>query len=255
MKALIIEDEPLAARHLIRILQENAPSIEIEGPLDSVAAARQWLAANEEPQLIFSDIQLADGLSFEIFETHPVKAPIIFTTAFDEYTLRAFKVNGIDYLLKPIQQEEVLKALEKFHDLTVQQRSAVEDMATSLRQALAMMQRQYKSRFVLKKGEQLFTLATLDVAFFYADDKLTFARTFDGKRHHIEQTLDQLELLLDPKDFFRINRKYLVSLSSIRKMVSYSNSRLRVELTACEDPEPVIVARQRMGEFKDWLDG
>lgn len=251
MTVLLIEDEPEAASHLSRLLKEIKPGISINGPIDSVQVAVKWFGTNPMPDLVFMDIQLADGLSFEIFNHVRVDAPVIFTTAFNEYALKAFKVNSIDYILKPLDREEVAAAFRKYESLTGG--STQTRLLESIGNAMQMMTKRYKERFVIKVGEHLRSVEVAEILFLYSLEKTTFAQTSDNRKHVLDFTLDQLEGLLDPAKFFRINRKYIVSMAAIKDMISFTNSRLKLVLKNCEDND-VIVARERVQEFKDWMD-
>jgi DNA-binding LytR/AlgR family response regulator len=251
MKVLLIEDEPEAASHLRRLLGDIKPGMTVEGPIDSVKSAITWFKSNPQPDLVFMDIQLADGSSFEIFNQVEVKAPVIFTTAFNEYALKAFKVNSIDYILKPPDKEEVAAAFRKYEVLTgvVGQARLLENIGN----AMQMMTKKYKERFVIKVGEHLRSVEVGEIQFFYSLEKTTFAQTADNRKHVLDFTLEQLEDLLDPRLFFRINRKYIISMPAIRDMISYTNSRLKLVVKNCDDDD-VIVARERVQLFKEWLD-
>lgn len=251
MKVLIVEDESMAAKRLSQLLQKLEPEIEILDQLDSVKSAVKWLKENKA-DLLFFDIQLADGLSFEIFNQVEVNTPVIFTTAFDEYAIKAFKVNSIDYLLKPIDPEELEHALEKFHQ-NFQKEEPDTPNLSMLEQAMKMLTQQYKERFVVKIGEHIHTVEVKYTAYFFSQDKATFLVTEEKKRYIIDFTLEELEGLLDPKQFFRINRKFLISLRGVKDIVSYSNSRLRIILKQSDDMD-AIVSRERVQEFKKWLD-
>lgn len=252
MKVLIIEDEPLAAARLKKLLSEINSSIEVLHILDTIRSSVKWFSENESPQLIFMDIQLADGLSFEIFENTKIDAPVIFTTAYDEYALKAFKVNSIDYILKPIDAESLKIAFQKYEILT----SSVSSRETLLERvgvAMQMLTKKYKERFVTKVGEHLRFIDVDEIFYFYSADKVTFCVTKDNRKHILDFTLDQLDELVDPSQFCRINRKYIVSISGITDVVSHTNSRLKLVLKASDDND-VIVARERVQNFKDWLD-
>ncbi len=251
MRVLIIEDEPQAATRLSRLVAALQPDWEIADTLDSVKRSVDWLSKNG-CDLILMDIQLADGLSFEIFDRIVVTAPVIFTTAYNEYALKAFKVNSIDYLLKPVDQAELQAALNKYHSLTLTAYGS-EKMMESIRYAMQMLTKKYKERFVIKVGEHLKSVEVGEILFFFSLEKTTFAQTMDGRKHILDFTLDQLDGLLDPSRFFRINRKYIVSVTAIKDMISYTNSRLKLVLKTSDD-EDVIVARERVQEFKNWLD-
>ena len=198
------------------------------------------------------DIQLADGVSFEIFEQCEVKSPVIFTTAYDEYALKAFKVNSIDYILKPVDEEELKSALKKYHGL-VSGGTPFTNTLESIGQAIQMLTKKYKTRFVIKVGEHLKAVEVADILFFQSVEKATYCQTREGRRSLLDFTLDELEEVLDPGQFFRINRKYIVSASAIQDIVSYTNSRLRLNLKNSADKD-VIVARERVQEFREWLD-
>jgi DNA-binding LytR/AlgR family response regulator len=199
------------------------------------------------------DIQLADGISFSIFDQVEVNVPVIFTTAYDEYALKAFKVNSIDYLLKPIDEEGLRAAVKKYDSITSSRSMAPDKMMESINLAMQMLSKKYKERFVIKVGEHLKSVEVGEILFFFSLEKTTFAQTMDGRKHILDFTLDQLEELLDPKKYFRINRKYIISVDSIQDMISYTNSRLKLVLKDSDDPD-VIVARERVQEFKEWLD-
>lgn len=251
MKVLIVEDESMAAKRLSSLLNKLEPEIEILDQLDSVKTAVKWLSEHQA-DLLFFDIQLADGLSFEIFNQIKISTPIIFTTAFDEYAIQAFKVNSIDYLLKPIDPEELQNALDKFHQNF---RKAVPQQPNLalLEQAMQMMTKQYKERFVVKIGEHIHTIPVSEAAYFFSQDKATFLVTAEKKRYIIDYTLEEVEGLINPQEFFRINRKYLISLQAVKDIVSYSNSRLRIILSQSDDMD-AIVSRERVQDFKKWLD-
>lgn len=251
MKVLIVEDESMAAKRLTNLLLKLEPDIEILDQLDSVKTAVKWLSTNKA-DLLFFDIQLADGLSFEILNQVNIQTPIIFTTAFDEYAIKAFKVNSIDYLLKPIDPEELKHALEKFHQNFKQPEPQQPNMAM-LEQAMKMLTKQYKERFVVKIGEHIHTIPVSDTAYFFSQDKATFLVTQEKKRYIIDYTLEEVEGLIDPQDFFRINRKYLVSMRAVKDIVSYTNSRLRIILHQSDEMD-AIVSRERVQDFKKWLD-
>ncbi|MEP2671627.1 MAG: LytTR family DNA-binding domain-containing protein [Cyclobacteriaceae bacterium] len=252
MTVLIIEDEPLAAGRLKNVLLSIDSSINILEVLDTVKSSVKWLSENEAPDLIFMDIQLADGLSFEIFESTVIKVPVIFTTAYDEYALKAFKVNSIDYILKPIDEESLRQAFEKYRTL-IPQTNTQEVLLNRIGSAMQMLTKKYKERFVTKVGEHLRFIDVVDVLYFFSTDKVTFCVTSDARKHILDFTLDQLEELVDPQKFCRINRKYIVSIEGITDVISHTNSRLKLVLKASEDND-VIVARERVQSFKAWID-
>lgn len=249
MKVLIIEDEPHAAQRLSSLVSELLPQSNIVAKIDSVKKSVTWLSANPV-DLIFMDIQLADGLSFQIFDQVEVRAPVIFTTAYEEYALKAFKVNSVDYILKPVDKDELSGALKKLDNLSG---AADNDaMLRNIGDAMQMLMKRYKARFVVKIGEHLRTIDVAAVRYFYSQEKTTFCVTDENRNFILDYTLEQLEQLLDPMEFFRINRKYLVHSRAIQDIVSYSNSRLKLMLKGSQDN--VIVARERVQDFRNWLD-
>ncbi|PSR54378.1 DNA-binding response regulator [Adhaeribacter arboris] len=257
MRTLIIEDEKLASDRLANLLQQINPEIEIIGKIESVRKAVQEFNAGLHPDLAFFDIQLADGLSFEIFDQTTVPCPIIFTTAYDEYAIKAFKVNSIDYLLKPIDADELAASLRKFRQLTLPATRPPEPTTPNLeflQKAMQMLGHQpYKNRFVVKVGEHLKSIPVEQIDFFFSLEKATFLQTKENKRFVVDFSLEQLESLLDPQQFFRINRSYLIGLNAIQDIVSYSNSRLKTFLRNSTDTD-VVVSREKVNAFKDWLD-
>lgn len=252
MNVLIIEDEPLAAERLETLTVEILPKATVVNKFDSVKKSVQWLKKNPAPDLILMDIQLADGLSFQIFEQTEVSSPVIFTTAYDEYALKAFKVNSIDYILKPVDKTELSNALKKLESLKNTQPSQAVLMQ-SITQAMTMLTKKFKERFVIRVGEHLKTVEVKGILYFYSQEKTTFCYTTDQRNLILDFTLEQLEALVDPTEYFRVNRKYLVRGDSIQDIVSYTNSRLRLVLKNSQDTD-VIVARERIQEFRQWLD-
>ena len=252
MKVILIEDEPQAAEWLESLIVQIQPDTDIVARLDSIKNSVSWFRQSPPVELIFMDIQLSDGLSFEIFEQVQVKSPVIFTTAYNEYALKAFKVNSIDYILKPIDKDELTAAFKKYQQLTGSLHRT-DMMMESIGYAMQMLTKKFKERFVIKVGEHLKSIEIKDILYFYSLEKATFAQTTDGRKHILDFTLDQIEGLVDPQRFFRINRKYIVGLEAIQDMISYTNSRLKLVLKSSDDPE-IIVARERVQEFKDWLD-
>ena len=249
MNCLIVEDEKVAAVRLSGLIKKYDSTIDITGIVQSVKNAVQWLNTHQAPDLIFMDIQLADGLSFEIFEQTIVKTPVIFTTAYDEYALKAFKVNCIDYLLKPIDEGELKNAIDKFKE----NNSPKEIPAQVFDSIMLSLTKKYKNKFVLKVGNHIKVFTTEDIQCFYSIEKNTFLQNNSGHDYAISYSLDQLEDLLDPARFFRINRKFIVSSSSISVIVSYSNSRLLVKLNSNFSDE-LIVSREKVQDFKKWLE-
>jgi DNA-binding LytR/AlgR family response regulator len=252
MNILIIEDEQLAAQRLENLVIEIVPEATIVARIDTVKKAVEFFRQNETPDLTLMDIQLADGISFEIFQQCEVKSPVIFTTAYDEYALRAFKVNSIDYILKPVDKKEFKAAIEKFQRLRIEG-STQPEILKNIQDTINRLSRKYKTRFVLKVGEHLRTIDTRNIEFFYSQEKTTFCCTSDRRKLILDYTLEQLEEMLDPAIFFRINRKYIISAASIVDIISYTNSRLRLVVKNSEDNE-IVVAREKVQDFKGWLD-
>lgn len=250
MEILIIEDESPAAKRLTQLVSELIPNSRIHGHLDSVSAAVTWLEKNASPDLIFCDIQLADGHSFEIFNRVHVTSPIIFTTAYDQFAIKAFKLNSVDYLLKPLDPKELAAAIRKFEQQRIQPTLPLEQ----LREMLQPKSAAYKSRFLVKFGEKIQSIQVAEVAFFFSEERVTFLQTNDGKRYILDFTLDQLQESLDPKSFFRLNRKYITSFEAIAEIHTYSNSRLKIKLHHCGDND-ILVSREKVAELKEWLDG
>ncbi|MCC4213145.1 LytR/AlgR family response regulator transcription factor [Leeuwenhoekiella parthenopeia] len=251
MNVLVIEDEKPAARRLTRMLE--VMELTVVAQLHSVEEAVAWFETEEHPDLIFLDIQLSDGLSFEIFDAVTVKSAIIFTTAYDEYALQAFKLNSIDYLLKPIDEEELEAAVVKFK----KQRPGLKNTTFNfedIRKLLGVnpVDREYKKRFTVKIGQHLKMITIDEVMCVYSENKGTYVRTRDKRDYLLETTLENLEEELAPDRFFRVSRKYYVNIEAIQDIISYTNSRLQLKLKACEDHE-IIVSRERVKDFKLWL--
>lgn len=249
MNCLIVEDEKVAAERLSGLITKCDSSIDIIEITQSVKNAVQWLNTHHAPDLIFMDIQLADGLSFEIFEQTIVKTPVIFTTAYDEYALKAFKVNSIDYLLKPVDEEELKNAIDKFKE----NNSPKDIPAQVFDSIMHSLTKKYKNKFVLKVGEHIKVFMVQDIQCFYSIEKYTFLQNNSGRDYAISYSLDQLEDLLDPSRFFRINRKFIVSFSAISDIVNYSNSRLLVKLNSNKSDD-LLVSREKVQDFKKWLE-
>jgi len=253
MEVLIIEDELIAAERLQSMVLKIDQSIVILDILDTVTSAQKWFQKNKAPDLIFLDIQLADGLSFEIFDVVKIESPIIFTTAYDHYALKAFKLNSIDYLLKPLVQEELEGAVVKFKKSTNPQNQLVDTKAL-MELMSGRTTKKHKERFVIKVGEHIKTVQANDSKSFYSEDKATYLLNTDGKKFIIDFSLDQLEDMLHPDTFFRINRKFIINLNEIADIITFSNSRLKIVLKNERDSNDMIVARDRVSEFKGWLD-
>ena len=250
MNVIIIEDEKPSARRLQRMLTELG--LEAQTMLHSVEESIEWFQNNAHPDLIFLDIQLSDGLSFEIFETIEINSAVIFTTAYDEYALQAFKLNSIDYLLKPIDEDDLAKAVSKYQDRAPKQQAVTLDFNDIKKLLVNPIEREYKKRFSVKVGQHLKLVNIDDIECFYSENKGTYAYTSEGRNYLLDTTLEQLEDELEPHKFFRISRKFFVNVNAINDMVSYTNSRLQIKLNTYKEQE-VIVARERVKDFKEWL--
>jgi DNA-binding LytR/AlgR family response regulator len=250
MNVLIVEDELPAATRLSKLLLHQNNAIVIVHKVDSVESAVHYLSQKPLLDLIFMDIQLADGLSFDIFEQIPIKTPVIFTTAFDQYTLKAFKVNSIDYLLKPIDENELQKALEKYHTLYQKNNDNFSDKITKLIQDMNLVK--YKERLLIKRGQQLSYLKTKSTAYCFADGKLCYAVDFNNTKYLLENNLSQLEEQLQPEDFYRINRHLIVNIEAVKKVHTWLGGRLKVELPF-DTKQETVVSRERVNGFKEWL--
>ncbi|WP_422359730.1 LytR/AlgR family response regulator transcription factor [Reichenbachiella sp.] len=251
MKVLIVEDEGIAADRLIQLLNELDKTIQVVEHLDSVQSVVEWFQTNTSPDLAFFDIQLADGLSFEIFKQVEIDCPIIFTTAYDQYAIDAFKVNSVDYLLKPMMEADLQRALDKFNKQKQSSTPSVD--VSALMQLMQQQNKSYKERFVIKVGEHLKSVLTEEVEIFLSENKATYLLSKESKRYIIDFTLDQIQEAVDPKSFFRINRKYLIHIDGIKDIITYSNSRLKLELHHF-NADDLIVSRDKVAQFKDWLD-
>lgn len=249
MKVVIVEDEYFAAQKLSGLLHEAEPGIEVVQVLESVVDAVNWFSANPSPDLIFMDIQLDDGISFEIFDAVKIEAPVIFTTAFDEYAIRAFKVNSVDYLLKPIEKEALETALGKFRKIFADDRSFEERVSEVIRQ----VSQKYKSRFFIKVGTRFQSVPVEKICCFFVEERNTFVRTITGKTWDLDHSLDQLQKMVDPDLFFRVSRNFIVNINCIGEIISYSTNRLKLKLENYPG-EGVIVSRDKVTEFKRWMD-
>lgn len=248
MKVLIVEDEEAAARRLQKLILEIDANIEIVGELDSIEAALLWFHTNSLPDLVFMDIHLADGSSFEIFNHVKIEKPVIFTTAYDQYALQAFKVNALDYLLKPIKRQELEQAIEKY-------RKWQGDRNTDYKELTKLLQKDISSkRFLIKFGQTIRVVDIQDAAYFYTESKITFLVSKEGKRYPLDVSLEKVEEMADSKTFFRINRQFIVNVHAIKEMYAYSKSRVKLELMPHCDLD-TVVSTERSPVFKKWLIG
>lgn len=247
MRVLIFEDEALSSEQLVRMLSEYDKDIQVLDVIESVKQGIAWFQKNDYPDLVFMDIHLADGSCFELFSSIDIEAPIIFTTAYDQYAIQAFKVNSVDYLLKPIDFDDLATAIDKFK--RIGKLSDNEKVVGILQQ----ITKEYKQRFLVNKGDEIFYVNTEDISYIVYDEAVVFAYTMENKRYMLDQSIEKLSTLLDPSKFYRINRKMIVSLKGISKIHRYFTSRLKLELIP-EAPVEAIVSREKVSDFKKWLD-
>ncbi|MEH6682635.1 MAG: LytTR family DNA-binding domain-containing protein [Sediminicola sp.] len=249
IEAVIIEDEHIASNRLVQLVHEIAPDIRVVSTISSVESGTKWFEENPLPDLIFLDIQLNDGYGFDILDTLENHPPVIFTTAYNEYAIRGFKYNGLDYLLKPIDKKDLERALEKYRTSPYQKKEA----ETKIQDFKTLFHKEYKHRFMVKIGNHFGTFSVEDIFYFKSENGSISLFTTNGKNYPIEYSIDQLEKILNPIEFFRINRKYMVALKSVQEIHSYFNSRLLLKLKPVQE-EKVIVSRERSTAFKKWLD-
>ncbi|HRI25713.1 MAG TPA: LytTR family DNA-binding domain-containing protein [Ferruginibacter sp.] len=253
MKILIIEDEELAVKKLHKMLIGIDRDIEVIANLDSIETSVEWLENNEAPDLVMMDIELLDGQSFEIFNRVKVKSPVIFTTSYDEYALKAFKVNSVDYLLKPIQKEDLEAALDKYRKLFVSAAPPSINMDMLVKELQQKLQpKEYRKRFLVKNVQKLVSVETDEIAYFYSDGRLNFFKTYDNKKYVVDYTMDEMEDMLDPEKYFRISRSFYVSIASVDQINDYFGNRLILTLKPAVDKE-ALVSREKVTEFKKWL--
>lgn len=252
MKVLIIEDEHLTALDLQAVLEETEPGVQVLGIIDSVDDAIRYLSTHPAPELIFMDIQLADGQSFEIFQEVRIESPVIFCTAFDEYALQAFQVNGVDYILKPFDRDSVGRALNKVKQLKnfFQQSPA---HLEKLAEMLLQMKPAYKSSFLVVHRDKLLPIAVQDIAYFNIDHEITFLHTYDGKRYVVNHSMDELEKSLDPRQFYRTNRQFLVNYKAVQEVEHYFARKLLLKLNA-STREPIVISKAKASGFLSWME-
>ncbi|HLA58131.1 MAG TPA: LytTR family DNA-binding domain-containing protein [Puia sp.] len=252
MKILIVEDEELAVKKLRKNLLSVSDTAEIVGVTDSIITTVEWLQENPHPDLILMDIELADGQSFEIFNLTEVRSPVIFTTSYDEFALKAFKVNSLDYLLKPVQKEELQAALNKYNKLKQSSEGNLnlDNLVKELQQKLKP--KSFRKRFLVKHAQKLISVEISDIAFFYSDGRLNFFKTNDNKKYVVDYTMDELEEMLDPEIYFRISRSFYVSIDSVEKIDDYFGNRLILGVKPAVDKE-ALVSREKVTDFKNWL--
>jgi len=257
MKILIVEDEELAVKKITKTLGEVDNAAEVVGVTDSIVGATNWLQTNPAPDLILMDIELSDGQSFEIFNRVPVKSAVVFTTSYDEYALKAFKVNSIDYLLKPVQKEDLEAALNKYRQMKNMYASSGDNAGVNMDALVKELQQKlqpkdYRKRFLVKHGQKLVSIETDEIAYFFSDGRLNFFKTDDNRKFVVDYTMDELEVMLDPEKYFRISRSFYVSVRSISQIHDYFGNRLLLQLKPSVDKE-AIVSREKVSDFKKWM--
>lgn len=253
MNVLIIEDEQLAAEKLESLLKKMSKEINVIGKLRSVSTAIEWLNTNEHPDLLISDIKLLDGISFEIFSKIDFRKPVIFTTAYDQYAIKAFEVNSIDYLLKPIQADKLEAAFQKLKIFHGKQNDESLPDYKKLMEVMQSGNKQYKSRFMIKVGQKILAVPVEKIAYFFSQNKLSYIVTKEGKKYPLDDPLETIDPLLDPQHFIRANRQYIISFESIKEIHPYFKGRVKLELIPQNEHE-IVISSDRTPDFKRWLD-
>lgn len=253
MNIFLIEDEPLSVKRFRQLVSSLEGDIQVIGDADSVESAKQWLISNPAPDVIFTDVQLADGTCFDLFEAYYPKCPLVFVTAYNQYAVEAFKVNAQDYILKPLKKEELSRAVDKIRQRI--KTTAVPIDYTALAKAILEEEQKFHRRYLIRYGDQVRTVNSNEIAYIYTTYKAVFLVLFSGKEYPLDKTLDQLEKELDPKNFFRINRQFIVNLKSIGNMHVVSKSRVQIELNPPFKADDVIVSTEKSPLFKEWLGG
>jgi len=250
MRILIVEDELLLVKHLVKLLADVEPAAQIAGSTNSISSTVAWLSTHDKPDLILMDIELADGQSFEIFEKMEVKSPVIFTTAYDEYALKAFKVSSIDYLLKPVKETDLKRALDKLKNLRESgQQPGIQNVLDEMRR---MKTSTYRERILVKAGQKMISIPMDDVGMFFTNKSLNYLLTKTKQKYIVDQTLDEIEGSLDPKKFFRANRQHILAHHAINVVHPWFNGKLKVEINLPTE-EPVVISRDKASAFKEWL--
>lgn len=254
MNILIIEDEPLGAETLEQYLAEIDPSIQVAGITESIKSSVHWLQNNPAPEIILMDIELADGQSFEIFNLVNITSAVIFTTSYDEYALRAFKVNSIDYLLKPIKKTELEKAIGKYRQM--KQLFAGDHTGMNIEKLLSDLRSQSKTqrnRFLVKQGQRLVSVEVDDIAYFFAEGRLSYFCTWNKNKYVVDYTMEELENMLDPQCFFRANRSYIIHIKSVLQIHNYFNGKLKLDIKPAIEKDEVVISREKAAAFKEWM--
>jgi two-component system, LytTR family, response regulator LytT len=252
MEVLIIEDEQLGVEKISRLLTSIDPSIEIVGNTRSIKSSTEWLLQHKHPDIILMDIELTDGQSFEIFNHVAIKSMVIFTTSYDEYALQAFKVNSVDYLLKPIKREELKNALDKYQQWQQKFSTTSVNIEHLIRELKQQQSKTWRSRFLVKQGQKLVSVETGDIAYLYAEGRLSYFITWDKQKYVLDYTIEELEQMLNPEQFYRANRAFIIQVKAVSQIHNYFNGKLKLELQPSTDKE-VLISREKATEFKDWM--
>lgn len=252
MTVLIIEDEPLAVERIRKLLEETNEPMKIVGTTNSIESSVSWLQSNQHPDLILMDIELSDGQSFVIFDQVKVKSPVIFTTSYDEYAIKAFKVNSIDYLLKPVKPADLNAALQKLINIEQQYLTIASKGLENLLRELKYKGKEYRERFLVKTGQRYFSIETENIAYFYYANRVTYLKTWKNEQFYLDYILDELEEMLSPKTFFRANRQYILNIRSVKDIHNYFNHKLKLVLQPPANDE-VLISKERATEFKSWM--
>lgn len=254
MRILIVEDEPPAARRLAQMIKEILPEALLEGPIDGLEMFHAWLDSNDEPDLYLMDIQLSDGMSLEIFKLRTLAKPVIFTTAYDDYAIQAFKTNSIDYLLKPINRNELQTAIIKYQNLEA---NKIYPKHSEIMEKLldSLVQKNYRNRFLVQQGERFLPIQSEQIAYFTYSEKYVVLVDQSNQSYIINETLEELEMQLDPKHFFRANRQFILSDLCIKEIKNSFNGKLNIYVNNPKQQEPIKVSREKANDFKNWLNG
>jgi two-component system, LytTR family, response regulator LytT len=252
MNIFIIEDEPLAVQKISKLLLEVEPNTKISGTADGIESSVEWLQNNPTPDLILVDIELCDGQSFEIFNLIEVQSPIIFTTSYDEYAIQAFRVNSVDYLLKPIKKNDLSRALQKYERFNYQNNASIDISKLVYELKKQNAPREFRSRFLVKQGQKLIPIEVDEIAYFYSEDSLSFFISFVGVKYIFDYSLEEIEQMIDPKLFFRISRQFILGVKSIVQIHNHFNGKLKLDLKPTNERE-IIVSRERVADFKAWM--
>jgi two-component system, LytTR family, response regulator LytT len=253
MKILIVEDEPLGAETLVQYVKEIDASIQVAGITESIRGTVEWLQQNPAPDLVLMDIELADGQSFEIFNRVKITSAVIFTTSYDEYALKAFQVNSIDYLLKPIKKNDLKKAIDKYREMKQLFSGSGINIEHLLHDLRLQQNQAQRNRFLVKQGQRLVSIEVNDIAYFFAEGRLSYFCTWNKQKYVVDYTMEELENMIDPQIFFRANRSYIIHVKSVIQIHNYFNGKLKLEIKPAIEKDDVVISREKAGAFKEWM--